>query len=255
MARLTESVVVPNQLTNERAAGLSVLLQTKSLLKSAFPRGAAVYGKVKDSLRDACLRGRDAEAVFSEIYEGNLWGDPESVSGRGSTLGRTEAIRRALPALLEDVGAGSILDAPCGDFNWMRHVELGPVRYVGADVVPGLVARNRKLYGRGGREFLTLDITRDPLPRADVILCRDCFMHFSFRDVRSAVANFKRSRSEYLFATTHAGVREHRDIATGQGGRYLNLQLPPFNFPEPLKSVVEDPELGKCLGVWRLGQL
>jgi hypothetical protein len=89
---------------------------------------------------------------------------------------------------------------------------------------------------------------------ARVILCRDCFSHFSFRDVRLAIANFKRSNSEYLFATTHTGVREHRDIVTGQG-RYVNLQLPPFNFPEPMRLVVEDPELGKCLGVWPLQKL
>jgi hypothetical protein len=242
-------------ISKEGMARVGVLRQAKSLLKSTFPRGAAAYGKMKDTVVGVCLRGRDAEAVFSEVYEGNLWGDPESASGRGSTLGRTAVIRRVLPALLADVGARSMLDAPCGDFNWMRQTELGPIAYTGADVVPSLVARNRRLYGGVGREFLTLDITRDPLPRVDVILCRDCFMHLSFRDVRSAVANFKRSNSEYLFATTHTGVREHRDIVTGQGGRYVNLQLPPFNFPEPLKMVVEDPESGKCLGVWRLEQL
>jgi hypothetical protein len=231
-----------------------ILRQTKSLLKSAFPRGATAYGEVKDSCRDLFLRGPGAESIFSKIYERNLWNDPESVSGRGSTLRRTTVIRGVLPALLSDVGAKSLLDAPCGDFNWMRYAELGPVTYVGADVVPSLIARNEQQYGRDGRKFVILDITRNTIPRASVILCRDCFTHFSFRDIRSAVANFKRSESEYLFATTHQGAREHRDIATGEG-RYVNLQLSPFNFPEPLKLVVEDPELGKCLGVWRLQQL
>jgi hypothetical protein len=212
------------------------------------------YVKVKDSCRYIFLRRRDAELVFSEIYERNVWGDPESVSGRGSTLGRTTVIRRALPALLSEVGATSLLDAPCGDFNWMRYTELGPIKYIGADVVPGLIARNQQRYGREGREFVILDITRSAIPKVGVILCRDCFSHLSFRDVRSALANFKRSNSQYLFATTHTGVREHRDIATGQG-RNVNLQLPPFNFPEPLKLVVEDPGLGKCLGVWPLQKL
>ena len=45
----------------------------------------------------------------------------------------------------------SLLDAPCGDFNWMRHVPLGGVSYTGADVVPELIARNRRDYGRDGR--------------------------------------------------------------------------------------------------------
>jgi hypothetical protein len=136
----------------------------------------------------------------------------------------------------------------------MQQIELGPVTYIGADIVPRLISRNRRLYGRDGRDFITLDITRDSIPTVDVILCRDCFIHLSFREVGAALANFKKSNSKYLFATTHTSVREHRDIATGQG-RNVNLQLPPFNFPEPLKMVVEDPQLSKCLGVWRVDQL
>jgi len=233
---------------------LSFLRQTKSLLKSTFPRGAHAYGKVKDYSRDILLRGRDAESIFSEIYEHNLWNDPESASGRGSTLQRTKVIRRVLPALLRGVGAESLLDAPCGDFNWMRSTELGPVKYIGADVVSSLIARNVQRYSRDDREFLVLDITKSSIPRADVILCRDCFAHLSFRNILSALVNFKRSNSEYLFATTHTKIQEHRDIATGQG-RLVNLQLSPFNFPEPEKLIVEDAELGKCLGVWRLQQL
>lgn len=237
-----------------KVARLSVLRQTKSFLKSTFPRGAHAYGKVKDYSRDIFLRGRDAEVIFSEIYERNLWNDPESASGRGSTLQRTTVIRRVLPALLRDVGAESLLDAPCGDFNWMRFTELRSVKYIGADVVPSLIARNEQRYSRHDRNFVVLDITKSAIPRVDVILCRDCFAHLSFRNIFSALANFKRANSEYLFATTHTKTREHRDIATGQG-RYVNLQLSPFNFPEPEKLIVEDAELGKCLGVWRFQQL
>src|SRR5688572_21428961 len=177
-------------LANNKVAGLGILRKTKSLLKSTFPRGAAAYGKVKDSCRDIFLRGGDAEVIFSEIYERNLWGDPESASGRGSTLRRTTVIRRVLPALLSDLGAKSLLDAPCGDFNWMRYTELGPVTYIGADVVPSLVARNEQRFGSHGRKFVILDITKSEIPTVSVILCRDCFAHLSFRNIRSAVANF-----------------------------------------------------------------
>lgn len=237
-----------------KVARLSILRQTKSFLKSTFPREADAYGKVKDYSRDIFLRGRDAEAIFSQIYERNLWDDPESASGRGSTLQRTTVIRRVLPELLRDVGAESLLDAPCGDFNWMRATDLRSVKYIGADVVPSLIARNEQTYSRDDRKFVVLDITKSAIPRVDVILCRDCFAHLSFRNIFSGLANFKRSNSEYLFATTHTRVRKHRDIATGQG-RYVNLQLSPFNFPEPEKLIVEDAELGKCLGIWRLQQL
>lgn len=227
---------------------------TKSFLKSSLPRGAALYGKVKDACRDRFTANRDAEIIFSDIYENNLWGDSESVSGRGSTLGRTNVVRNELPALLAELEAESLLDAPCGDFNWMRETDLSAVQYTGADVVHDLISRNQRLYGGNGRKFVKLDLTRDSLPTADVILCRDCFIHFSFRDIRATLMNFKQSNSKFLIATTHKLVEEHRDIVTGQG-RNVNLLLPPFNFPEPFRMIVEDTELAKCLGVWRLDQL
>lgn len=200
------------------------------------------------------FRRRSMEAIFTEIYRNNAWANEESVSGRGSILARTVVVRRELPGLLAGVGARSLLDAPCGDFNWMRHVDLGGVEYVGADVVPELVERNRAAYEGEGRRFLTLDIVRDELPRADAVLCRDCFIHLSFRDARAAIANFKGSGSGFLLATTHPAVPKNRDIRSGSW-RSVNLQLPPFSFPPPLRLVVEDDEAGKCLAMWRLQDL
>lgn len=231
-----------------------MLARTKSFIKSTFPGSVQIYHRLRSVRESFYLRPPDMEAIFSYIYRNNSWADPESVSGRGSTLKRTEIIRRELPALLGSVNAGSLLDAPCGDFNWMQHVALGDVKYIGADVVPELIARNRDTQGRAGRMFTVLNITRDLLPHVDVILCRDCFIHFSFRDIHAAIANFKRSNAGFLLATTHIDVRENTDIRTGKW-RLVNLQLPPFNFPPPRRLIVEDPELGKCLGMWKLEEL
>lgn len=228
--------------------------RTKSFIKSTFPGSVQLYHLLR-RVRQALYAGPpDMKRVFSDIYRNNWWADPESVSGRGSTLARTEVIRRELPTLLESVGARSLLDAPCGDFNWMRYVNLGDIMYIGADVVPELIERNRELESGAGRKFAVLNITRDRLPEVDVILCRDCFIHFSFRDIDAAIANFKKSNSIFLLATTHLSVRENADIETG-GWRSVNLQLPPFNFPPPARLIMEDQELGKGLGMWKLGEL
>ena len=200
------------------------------------------------------LRAPEARTVFSRIYEKNLWGDTESRSGTGSTLARTATIRTELRALLDSVGARSLLDAACGDFNWMAQVDLGGISYVGIDIVPELIARNQELHGRAGREFIVADIARDTLPEVDVILCRDCLIHHSFEDALAVVANFRQSKSRYLLATTHTTVQRNIDIATGSW-RSLNLELPPFNFPRPLRLLTEDEELGKCLGLWELERL
>ncbi len=194
---------------------------------------------------------RYVEAVFARIHARNAWGDDESVSGRGSTMARTEAVRRELPPLLASIGARSLLDAPCGDFNWMRHVDLGSIAYVGVDVVPALVESNRRRYGSPDREFLRLDLVRDPLPRADVVLCRDCLIHLSLADAAAALANIRRSGARWLLATTHERERENIDTPTG-GFRPLNLRHAPFHLPAPSALITEDPTTGKSLGLWRL---
>jgi hypothetical protein len=223
--------------------------RAKSFIKSVFPFSVVVYRRA----RIVC-DFRSLQNTFTDIYLSNFWADAESVSGRGSTMARTEVIRASLPVLLESVGAKTLLDAPCGDFNWMRHVDLKGIEYTGADVVGELIARNRRLYEASRRNFVVLDITRDPLPAVDVILCRDCLIHLSSGHVRAAIANFKRSNSKFLLATTHVTVRENTDIQSGDR-RNLNLDLPPFNFPPPLRSLTEDAELGKHLGLWSLAMI
>jgi hypothetical protein len=223
--------------------------RVKLFIKSSFPRGVAVYHDARRALLRPSLK-----TVFSEIYHKNLWQDSESVSGRGSTLERAGVIMSHLPTLLQELRATTLLDAPCGDFNWMKYADLGSVKYIGADVVPDLIARNRRLYGDERRIFVVRDITKDRLPRADVILCRDCLIHLSFARIHAAVANFKKAGARHLLCTTHTTVRENTDCPDG-GWRSVNLTLPPFNFPPPRRLIVEDAELGKCLGGWRLDDL
>lgn|GEM_PF-208395 len=200
------------------------------------------------------------EVRFADIYRRNLWLDAESRSGPGSRLSQTANLRRALPALLAELRAARLLDAPCGDFNWMRHVELNGTHYVGGDVVPELVARNQELYGDARRRFVTLDLTRDELPAADLILCRDCLTHLSFADALTVLANVRRSGAEYLLTTTYTERQENYDCETGQW-RPINLQLPPFDLPPPLKLINEGCTEGgtaladKHLGLWRLADL
>lgn len=215
---------------------------------------AAIGARLRRGFDRARLGQRYVEAVFTRIHARNAWGDAESVSGRGSTLARTAVVRRELPALLASVQARSLLDAPCGDFNWMRTVALGPIDYIGADVVRELVERNQERHGGAGRRFVQLDLVRDPLPTADVVLCRDCLIHLSLADARAVVANVRRSGATYLLVTTHDAVRTNVDTPTG-GFRPLNLRLAPFGFPAPRALLVEDAAAGKGLGLWRLDDL
>ena len=213
-----------------------------------------------ETVRYLLFRRASMERTFAPFYTDNLWGDKESVSGPGSNLVRTAKLRRELPALLQELGTRTLLDAPCGDFNWMKDTQLGIERYFGVDVIPDLITRNQELYGNDQRQFALLDLTRDALPRVDVILCRDCLIHFSYKHIADAIKNFKRSGSTYLLTNSYPLWPENTDIRTGDF-RHLNLTSPPLNFPAPLKYIDEKyPEeqeqfFGKILGLWRLKDL
>lgn len=216
--------------------------------------------------RPIVIRGRRRRSnlpgmlVFSQIYQDHFWPDRESRSGPGSNLEQTVTIRQRIPELLTSLGAASLLDVPCGDFNWMRQVSLGVKQYIGADVVPDIIDSNQRRFAAPGRQFLTLDAAEHSLPQVDLVFCRDLLVHLSFNDAFRVIANFQRSSSTYLLVTTFPAVKVNRHIETG-GWRPLNLQLPPFAFPEPMTVINEGCTEGKgryadkSLGLWRLADL
>ena len=207
-----------------------------------------------------CLDQESArEAVFSEIYRTNAWAATESRSGAGSTLHATRHLRRELPLLFERYSIRSVLDIPCGDFNWMSHVDLKNIDCTGADVVAELIQQNRAWYPTVN--FKTLDLVNDPLPRVDLIFCRDCLFHLPYIEISHAIANMKRSGAKYLLTTSNTW-RSHTntDIERGKW-RKLNLELAPFNFPRPLEIIIEGCEEGdgfaadKSMCLWDLDSI
>ena len=198
--------------------------------------------------------------VFSRVYAERAWGDTDSASGPGSGIERTAGLRRELPPLLGELAVETLIDAGCGDFHWLRLADLPIRRYIGIDVVPELVSELESRYGGPGRDFLARDITRDALPRADIVLCREVLMHFPDKDVKRAVANFQRSGARWLLTTTFVDRTSNEPISLGDW-RPLNLQAAPFDFPPPLRALEDIPlldrerYLDKRLALWELSTL
>lgn len=197
-------------------------------------------------------------SIFGRIYADNAWGSAESRSGPGSTRERGAELHPALIELLNRHSITSMLDAPCGDFNWLPGATAGLASYIGVDIVDELIETNQQKHGDGRHRFLCRDLTRDPLPKADLILCRDALIHFSFSDIWSALANFRRCGSQFLLATTFVDLARNVDIPTG-GWRPLNLQADPFRLPEPI-ALIDDIPRGnlapdKRLGLWKVESL
>lgn len=185
------------------------------------------------------IEGLSTEEVFSKIYKENYWVYGESVSGTGSDVGQTNEVISELENLFQEYKIKSILDASCGDFNWMNKVNLGGIKYLGIDIVDELIKRNKSNYkDKEEVEFRTGNIITDELPKVDLIFCRDCLVHFSFSDIQKALDNFKKSGAKYLLTTSFINHPANTDIKTGYW-RPINLNKPPFAFPSPLKTINE----------------
>lgn len=218
-------------------------------------RGARILHSPVDSVRGLALKDK-----FSEVYAKNIFGGPDSRSGAGSDLLQTEIIRREIPRILRETGVRSMLDAPCGDWFWMREVNLGIERYIGVDIVDALIASNQAQFGRGGVSFDALDLSKDKLPKVDLIFSRDCLVHLSFDDTLRILRNFKASGAKYLLTTTFTDRSSNEDLGDGFW-RPLNMQIAPFNFPPPIQLVNEGCTEGrgkfgdKSIGLWAMKDL
>jgi SAM-dependent methyltransferase len=211
------------------------ILKLKLLPPFLRPRALALYRALPNRIH------------FSRVYRENLWVGDESLSGPGSTLDKTADLRLQLAALIRALGVRILVDAGCGDFNWMRQTDLDGIQYIGIDVVPNVIHELRQRCEAQGRRFLLRDFTRR-LPRSDLVLCRQALQHLPNRDVLRFLRSVRRSHARHLLATTFPDVIENIDTYRG-GFRRMNLESSPFNLPRPLK-MLDDGDAP--IGLWRI---
>jgi len=217
-----------------------------------------VYHSFKNFMIKYKNRSKNMQMIFTEIYQHNLWSSDESFSGVGSTLSATQFVVTGLNNIIDELNIESMLDIPCGDFNWMKNVNINNLKYIGADIVCQIIEDNQKKYGADNIQFIQMNLIEDKLPTVDLILCRDCLVHLSFKDIWYSLKNISETQSTYLVTTTFTDRYKNYDIATGLW-RPLNLEADPFYFPRPLiliqeqKDIKDTSEFGdKCLGVWKI---
>jgi len=200
----------------------------------------------------------DLNAVFTAICRTNRWGSDETRSGVGSERSRMMQVTSELGELIRELDITSVVDAPCGDFNWMQDVDLAGASYWGCDIVEDLISANSAGHRGPARTFRVLDFTVDHVPHADLILCRDALVHLSYRHIFAALENFRDSGSKYLLTTSFPDTRENEDIETGWW-RPLNLEIPPFSLAPPLRKLSdkesENHYFDKVLALWDLQAL
>ncbi len=197
---------------------------------------------INKKIRQDIYQLQNIEDRFTEIYHKNAWGNFESVSGNGSTLEGTINLRSKLPGLIEKFSIQTVFDAPCGDFNWMRHVvENNKLNYIGGDIVRPLIDSHNANFKNGMTNFLHVDLTKDDFPSADLMICRDCLFHLSYSDTKLVLQNFINSNIPYFLTTTYVnnGEISNRDISTGDF-RLIDLFSSPYHFEQDVLFRIED---------------
>ena len=188
----------------------------------------------------------DRKALYTQIYKSNGWGGNESRSGKGSDVSLMTPVIERLPALFREYRIQTVLDAPCGDFNWMKAVDLSEISYIGGDIVSELIENNKK-YEKDNIKFRQMDIVEDSLPEVDLIICRDGLVHFSDKDIFRALSNFN---CKYLLMTTFP---EKKNKGPEAAWRPLNFEYPPYDLGPPLELInegIEGRHSDKSQGLW-----
>jgi len=201
------------------------------------------------------------QELFTTVYRQNLWPSSESRSGPGGELSHTGVIREMIPELCKEFNIRSILDVGCGDFNWFKKIDLSFLdHYLGIDIVPDLIAENNGKYASEKVRFRQANAITDPLDCADLILCRSVLPLLYNKDIFSLLKNIKKSGAAYLLITTYPTKINNwempKTLRTIIWARPINLEGPPFNFPEPLVIIFEgEPDaiaFDKSLALWRV---
>jgi hypothetical protein len=131
--------------------------------------------------------------LMEKVVKG--WRSTETPCGAGSELRNTTNVRSSLLEIVKKYKVKTVVDAGAGDLNWMKHMEWD-VQYQGYDLYP----RHESV--------IQFDLTKETLPKSDLILCRHVLNHLSPDYAQKCIDNFSKSESKYLAVTNCNRQRE-----------------------------------------------
>ena len=195
-------------------------------------------------------------------------------SGSGSTVSTTGTVRRFLEETVRNFELGGVVDVPCGDLNWMVHVDgFHELQYFGGDVSSVVIEDHQEAFKDAeNTNFGLVDIVASDLysqnsairgifDRRDVngvvVVVRQLMQHLSRVECLQVLLNFKELASKtqtpvYVMLTTYLRGNGNEDeeylLATGHK---INLFKYPFCVKDPI-SMVYDGVPDMFLGLWKV---
>jgi hypothetical protein len=142
-------------------------------------------------------------------------GEIESESGPGSSELFTRVTREYLQDIIQRYSVRSIVDVACGDWNWMRMIDLaalGVRSYIGYDINGNIITENTRLYSSGVVSFEHASLLTATFPQADLVIARDVLFHLNTAHIHLALANIRSSKSMLLLTTTFPWIPFNKDL-------------------------------------------
>lgn len=180
------------------------------------------------------------KAAMEQVYDLHLWGGSKHdfYSGEGShDLAIVNPYVDTLISFLTSFkNPITVCDLGCGDFNVGIQLVPHTQKYIGVDIVPDLIQRNKTIFKHNNLEFECLDIATDILPAGDCVILRQVLQHLSNAEIEKVIP--KLYPFKYVILTEHLPNTDfipNKDIISGQGIRIkkksgVNLLAAPFQF-------------------------
>ena len=165
-------------------------------------------------------------AAFTKVYDENIW-QRKDTSGPGSSAQHTGEYRTFLHRLLRQKQVKYLLDVGCGLWEYMQHVNLSDIEYLGIDPVASVIQRNKTLGLPSNISFQcgTIDDVPD-LSRYDMAIVKDVFQHLPNSLIIEMLEKLKVIPT--LVVTNDLLKEPNVDCPLG-GFRKINLETPPFS--------------------------
>lgn len=185
--------------------------------------------------------------IMDDIYRNNLWNGTESLSGPGSTREYAKSAGAFIETIIDDIQAVSILDAGCGDHNWIGEFIPNGTLYMGLDASKEIIKQNVQNYASVSKWFSVGDYSRQLPGPVDLIICRHSLQHLPAENVKAALNLFKVYGFK-LIATTFVN---NNDGDCEVGGFYPYNLVGQFGMKSPTYLIREpNTEYEEYLAYW-----
>lgn len=182
----------------------------KQIVKSLLPIPIRqAVRKYRSRKRYEKYKGLTTQQVFAKVHEHGVWGksdDPASriYSGSGShdkniVLPYIQAVQNYL---LSFDTRPNVVDLGCGDFYVGSRIRAFCGSYTACDIVPDLISYNREKYSDLNVDFRILNLTKDELPKANIVFIRQVLQHLSNHQIMHALPR-RASHYEFMVITEH----------------------------------------------------